>query len=233
MTLCEYTVSGRSNPFFIALLALILAVGAQVNCAAIEAPELGESAAGEYATPTIESTRESVETGEIVPGDVQTMEDYEMPFARPGEEGPETVSIWRVLISLIITVLLIVGVIYVLKLFYARGMRYDLKGKHIKVMDVVSLGANKNLHLVAVGRKLILLGSSEKGMTYLTEITDPKDFEEFTGGWRDEGSVGFPGELETAVEGIDSSSVEAAEPVPFVDKLKEKLKRLEDDKEPK
>ncbi len=216
----------------VTLFVVAVLLCATSTCSAIEAPELNESNTTAYATPTIDSTSESVSTGNIVPDDIKTMEDYEMPFSMNREGEKETMSIWRVLLSLIIVVVLIIGVIYVMKLFYARGMRYDLKGKHIKVLDVVTLGTNKSLHLVAVGSKIILLGSSEKGMVYLTELTSEKDSGDILGEWRDKGSVGFQGELETAVEGIDAGSVEPAQPVPFVEKLKEKLKRLEDDKKP-
>jgi len=184
------------------------------------------------ATQTLSNTDEFTDTS-VVPDDVVTQEDFARDVFGEREEGAYSVSIWRVLGSLAIVILLIVGVVYLMRLLLARGMRYDLKGRHIRVLDVVQLGMNRSLYLVAVGKKLVLLGSSDKGLNYIMEITGggSGDIREILGAYAEEGGVEFQQDLESAVETASrESGLPATGTSDFVEKVKDKLRRLEDDR---
>lgn len=170
---------------------------------------------------------------DVVPSDVPTLEStagqYDGQRGKPFS-GP---SIWRVLFSLAIVILMIVGVVWLLKQVWARGMRFDMKGRHIRVIDVVSLGMNRSVYLVAVGKKVVLLGSSDKGLSYLMEVNDLAVAEELPEGMPREGGVSFQGALENAAiqEIMKNQDTEnAAGGDTFIDRLKNKLKKLDEGK---
>jgi flagellar biosynthetic protein FliO len=168
---------------------------------------------------------------DVVPNDVETLEKTAKKYELPERTSFSVSAIWRTIASLAIVIMLIVGLVYLLRQFWARGMRFDMKGRHIRVIDVVSLGVNRSIFLVSVGKKFVLLGSSDKGLNYLMEVTDMEGVAEIPAGLSAEGGVSFHGELENAATKDMLKSVPAQDTaVPFVDRLKNKLKRLDEDK---
>ncbi len=192
----------------------------------------GTASAGEGATAAITFPDKTVDDKDLLPG-VKTREDYapQVEGAAAKEAPALAAGIWRMFFSLAIVILMIVGVIYLLRRVWARGMRFDLKGRHIRVLDVVSLGMNRSIFLVAIGKKVVLLGSNDKGLSFLTEVTGLENIEEAESLPTGAGGVSFQEELEnTALRNMAQSSSAQDRTVPFVDKLKSKLKKLEDEK---
>lgn len=179
-----------------------------------------------FATPTIAGTDESYGGEDVVPDSIQTLEDFQGDYR--GLDGRESASfsVWRVFGSLAIIILLIVGCVYLMRMTMSRGMRYDMKGRHIKVMDVVNLGVNKTLYLVEVGGRAILMGSTDKGMQFIADVTGG-GVEESFGGYAAEGGVDFGKNLNDAVNKPGSrDSVDGIREI-----LEERLRRLDEDKE--
>jgi len=167
---------------------------------------------------------------DVVPSDVKTRED----FLRDTPDIPKRggVSIWRFLGSLILVGFLIVALVFVLKQIYARGMRLDLKGRHIKVMDVVQLGPGRAVFLVRVGDKALLLGSADKGgLNYLADVTDTIDLEaaEEAAAAGTAQPFNFRRSLNEALGMKGKRDSETVSPAQFNSRLKDRLSKLEED----
>jgi len=216
---------------FVVLTALFAGVIAAYRAEA--AGKKSTEARGAAATAAITFPDKTIDDKDLLPG-IKTREDYEVRVDGPSaKEGPSLAAgIWRMIFSLALVILMIVGVIYLLRRVWARGMRFDLKGHHIRVLDVVSLGMNRSIFLVAIGKKVVLLGSNDKGLSFLTEVTGLENIEEAESLPMGGGGVSFQGELENAAlqNMLQNNSIQDRT-VPFVDKLKSKLKKLEEEKQ--
>lgn len=69
---------------------------------------------------------------------------------------------------------------YITTKFIGNKTAQNLKGKLIQVVDMLSLGFDKNIYLVKVQNNFILLHSSPKGLEYIcnVEITDIEEVDE-------------------------------------------------------
>ena len=155
------------------------------------------------------------------------MEDYRTLQTNDGAQTPYRFSALRLIGSLGLIVLMIVGTVYLMRLMMAKGMRYDLKGHHIKVLDVVQLGLNRSLYLVSVGKKAILIGASDKGMSHISDVGGVDGIKEAHGEFSEDGGVGFKDSLTESLRNTVSGP--AAGLGIFGEKLKEKLKKLEEE----
>jgi flagellar biogenesis protein FliO len=180
--------------------------------------KLGAEKLGSETAPVDMSADDSV-----VPSDMKTREDYRPAFDEDEEQGTHRVSVWRVMGSLAIVIMLILAFAYVMKMLWAKGMRLELKGRHIKVMDTVQLGLNRQLYLVSVGKRRVLLGSGEKGLTYLMEVGEDEVLDYGGESPTADGGVGFQGELERRAGEIMGGAA------PIMNRLKSKLKKLEEE----
>ncbi len=59
---------------------------------------------------------------------------------------------------------------YITTRFLGTKMNKAVKGKHLSVVDSVTLGLNKQLYLVKAGNQFILMASSGKSLEFITEI---------------------------------------------------------------
>jgi len=59
---------------------------------------------------------------------------------------------------------------YITTRFLGTKMNKAGKGKHLSVVDTVTIGLNKQLHLVKAGKQFILMASSGKSLEFITEI---------------------------------------------------------------
>lgn len=83
-----------------------------------------------------------------------------------------------------IVYLLILGSIlflaYVITRYIAMKAGRSLRGRNIKIIESVSLGIDRGLFLVKVGKQLFLLSSTNKGIELLTSVNG-EDIEETAG----------------------------------------------------
>ncbi len=59
---------------------------------------------------------------------------------------------------------------YVTTRYLAGKSGKAMKGKHLSIVETISLGADKRIHLVKAGEKHILISSTSKSIEYLTEL---------------------------------------------------------------
>ena len=72
----------------------------------------------------------------------------------------------------------VVGVIYLLFLLLKRGAKAKRPDNElIKLLDYQGLSGNRGLHLVGVGNNMYLVGSSENGVTLISEIKDKESLD--------------------------------------------------------
>lgn len=166
---------------------------------------------------------------DVVPPDIQTKDDFAQDTPSPRMDSP-TISVMRVIVSLLLVIALIIGTVYVLKYFYSRSMRLDLKATHIRVLDTVQLGMNRAVFMVKVGEMVILLGTGDKGLVYLTEVTDAVNMEDLLDG--QEGGSDFTSQIKRAVGPRSKNPQSGDKLTQFNLRLRDKLKKLDDDQEP-
>ncbi|MCH7555838.1 MAG: flagellar biosynthetic protein FliO [Planctomycetes bacterium] len=73
--------------------------------------------------------------------------------------------------SVLFLVVLGVAVIYVSKRFLPKITK--LSGKEIRIAETVHLGPRKAVHLLEIGNRRFLIGSTNESITRLADLTSP------------------------------------------------------------
>ena len=108
----------------------------------------------------------------LVPG-AMAVEDADLPTLTDGGPTPTTVpssgvaDLGRVLLGLVLVVL-VIGALY-------AGMKRTQRGKlpggrasgTVKVVETTQLGPGRNLHLVHIGDRVLLVGATDHGISLL------------------------------------------------------------------
>jgi flagellar biosynthetic protein FliO len=76
----------------------------------------------------------------------------------------------RTMLAVLLVAVLGAAVIYVSKRFLPRIT--NLAGKKIHVIETIHLGPRKAVHLLKIGNRQLLIGSSSENITMLADITD-------------------------------------------------------------
>ena len=88
-------------------------------------------------------------------------------------------SSWGAVFDLILKLLLVLGLIYltvkVWKRFVNRGIHLGGRENLINVLETSHLAQNQTLHLVEVGNKILLLGSTANQVTLISDVSDEID----------------------------------------------------------
>ena len=90
---------------------------------------------------------------------------------------PEEPFTWSGSLGLILKVAIVIALIYL----SARGLQFLMVRVGVKppvdglveVLNTTTLGPRKTLHVVAIGNRVLLLGSTDQNVAMLSEITDP------------------------------------------------------------
>jgi flagellar protein FliO/FliZ len=91
------------------------------------------------------------------------------PGLPPTAPGASVSLILRMLLILLLAAAAIYGVVYIFK----RASRpAELRDPNVKLLSSVHLGANRFVHVVAVGTRVWLLGAGDGGVGLITEIED-------------------------------------------------------------
>lgn len=114
-------------------------------------------------------------------------EDKVPVFSHPAEtqsaQAPKQITAWDIMnrvLKLILVLLFIYGVLVALKKMQQGKWRLPLLGnasflpqmRTMQVLETTSLGQGRSMHLVAVGSRRFLIGSSSQQVTLLTDVTD-------------------------------------------------------------
>ncbi|NTV91580.1 MAG: flagellar biosynthetic protein FliO, partial [Clostridiales bacterium] len=67
---------------------------------------------------------------------------------------------------------------YVATKFVAGKSGKAMKGKHINVIETVSLGPDKRLHLIKAGNQYMLISSTSKQVQFLDRVDIPEEEDE-------------------------------------------------------
>ncbi|HEX3029300.1 MAG TPA: flagellar biosynthetic protein FliO [Clostridia bacterium] len=77
---------------------------------------------------------------------------------------------WLQVLGVLMVLAAIIFLSYVTTRYYGGKTRKAMKGNYIKIVESVSLGLDKNLHLVKVEDQFVLIATSGKNIEYLTTI---------------------------------------------------------------
>jgi len=128
------------------------------------------------------------------------LEEYRQP------EREEPMPTGRILLDLMVKLIVVLGVaygaIYALRgLMNRQGLLTGGRG-NLKVLESAALGPNRSIHLVRVGGKVIVVGSTQEQITTLAEVTEPEELTKIQAGDRP-----FSAHLENAVSGDASEAL--------------------------
>jgi len=76
---------------------------------------------------------------------------------------------YKMMLMVLMVIFLGVAVMYLSKKLLPK---LNLPGKRIQVTETVHLGPRKSIHLVKVGRKTLLIGSTNENISSLADVTD-------------------------------------------------------------
>ena len=83
--------------------------------------------------------------------------------------GPTTGAMIRMILTLGLAAIAVYGVVFFIK---RTSRRVEVRDPFLKILASTHLGSNRHAHVVAVGSKAWLLGSSEGGVSLIGEIDD-------------------------------------------------------------
>ena len=148
------------------LMAVILGGCLLAVCLGQAAGERGQFA--ESAPGSAGAEEEMGHQGESVFGDDPSLSDR-LSY------NPEGGIYYRMMLAVLIVVVLGAAAIYVSRKLLPRIA--NLPGKEIRVAETVHLGPKKAVHLLEVGDRRFLIGSTSESVTKLADITgDSADF---------------------------------------------------------
>jgi len=133
--------------------------------AAVGSVALGIRTTGSAATPQT-STRGTEPAKPL-------FDNFSSPFAN---NGPNIRDLFfRVVLAILLVVVLGAAAIYISKKFLPRIA--NLAGKKIHIIETVYLGPRKAVHLLKIGNRQLLIGSTSESITKLADITANGSFE--------------------------------------------------------
>ena len=90
-------------------------------------------------------------------------------LARP-TENLDTGDFLRMMVLVLLVFALGAGAIYVSKRFLPKIA--NLSGKRLRIVETVHLGNRRTIHLVEIGGRRLLVGSTSENLTTLADVTD-------------------------------------------------------------
>ncbi len=91
-------------------------------------------------------------------------------FLKSTKNGPGTRELfYKFMVSVLFLVALGAGGIYVSKRFLPKIT--NLSGKEIRIVETVHLGPRKAVHLLEIGERRFLIGSTNENITKLADLT--------------------------------------------------------------
>ena len=89
---------------------------------------------------------------------------------RPSDSLNSRELFFKMMLSILLVVVLGVAAIYISKKFGAKIS--NLPGKKIRIIETVHLGPRKTVHLIKIGNRRLLIGSTNENITRLADVTD-------------------------------------------------------------
>ena len=89
-------------------------------------------------------------------------------------------------LKLVLVLILAYLCMLALKRFSQRRAAGSAKGGALRVMDTIGLAPNRQLHIVALGDKAYLLGSTPESISLIADVSETKGVDDLSGGGRGE-----------------------------------------------
>lgn len=179
-----------SNPTDLALIAATAAPADTTNSGDDAAVTPDNSAEPEFLLAEYNPTPPFYETAPITlqtEGEAEAATDNAVIQPESGDSAPTLPALypedglvappdWETSGTLILKVLFVLGLVYLalsgLQWFRQKKFGLTGDGSTITVLETVNLAPGRGLHLITVGEKTLLIGSTEQHLTMLTELAD-------------------------------------------------------------
>jgi flagellar protein FliO/FliZ len=154
----------------------------------------------------------------------------------PDEEKPLAnrtydVNFFFLIVKAVFSLLIITALIYFILRFFLKGQRWITKQqKFIQTIATHSLTPNKYIQIVEIGNKLLVLGISEHNINLLTEIVDKEEIDFIkteSAKQEDKIPLSFIQHLKKRMRGEEIKQVDYEEKLKFLNKQRQRLKKLE------
>lgn len=157
------------------------------------------------------------------------------PNVTKGEEklaGKEyDVNLFTLIAKTIFSLIIITILIYLILRFFLKGQRWLIKQSgFIQIIATHSLAPNKHIQIVEIGNKLLVLGVSEHSINLLTEIVDKEVIDSIkiqSSKQEEKLQLSFIQHLKNRLQGQEIAQASYEEKLKFLNKQREKLKKLE------
>lgn len=91
-------------------------------------------------------------------------------LVKPADNNSSRELFFKMMASVLLVVALGAGAIYISKKFLPKIS--NLTGKEIRIIETVHIGPRKTVHLLKVGKRRFLIGSTNESITKLADITN-------------------------------------------------------------
>ena len=163
----SFSVTDSRKRVFVLSMAIALGSCALVVCWGQPAAERTEA---EKSTLDDSQAQEEQE-----PGQDDSLFGNDRSFSEGVDYNTESGIYYRMMLAVLIVVVLGGAAIYVSKKILPKIS--NLPGKEIRVVETVYLGPKKAVHVLEVGSRRFLIGSTSENVTKLADITsDPVEF---------------------------------------------------------
>ncbi len=83
--------------------------------------------------------------------------------------------------TLVFIVIALAAVLFFVKRYAARKQKGPVDGPDMRVLNRVNLQTRKQVYMLQVGQRILIVGASEQGINILSEITDPDEVARLSG----------------------------------------------------
>ncbi len=157
--------------------------------------------------------------------------DVAKDIIKEKENQKYEVNFFVLIAKAVFSLLIITGLIYFILRFFLKGQRWMTKQEGlIQIIGTHPLAPNKYIQIVEIGNKLLVLGVSEHNINLLTEIIDKEiiDFIKIqVSKQEDKMQLSFIQHLKNRFRGQEIEQPNYEEKLKFLDKQRERLKKLE------
>ncbi|CFX65438.1 Flagellar biosynthesis protein, FliO [Syntrophomonas zehnderi OL-4] len=114
--------------------------------------------------------------------DVDNFKEFDQKMSQQQPQEIKSSNLWLSLLQLLLVLGIIVAVAWSIIRLFGRQVNAKMQGTWINVVDEVVLGQNRGILLCEVGGKLYALGVTDKEISLLFEVDNPKLLEEISQG---------------------------------------------------
>ena len=142
-------------------------------------------------------------------------EDQKVEMSYEAPQKAENRSVFGLVLQMIFALALIIFLAWGLIRFFGRSLNTSFQGRWVRVIDQVSMGANRSISVVEIGGRSFLIGITDHGISLLTEIEDPELIQEMI------------------VANLDQNNQASLEPTMIWEQVKRRLMPVREHSEPR